>query len=106
MKDSKHRTKKMKKTDRKEITLSFEEKEARRLAKKEQRRQEKAIKQLAELGLDENGQELDNYSLEKYPIREFKFTLPGFHNPVAFNPVVTLIGITSIWGIVTWISST
>jgi hypothetical protein len=30
--------------------------------------------------------------------------LPGFHDPVALNPAVTLIAVACLWGIVLWSS--
>jgi hypothetical protein len=71
---------------------------ARKLAKLEQR--------MAALGLDVNGAPLDNFSLEKYPVRECTFTVPGFAAPVALNPVVTMIGIVGLWGLVLWLTGT
>jgi hypothetical protein len=61
-------------------------------------------KQFAALGLDEHGNELDNFSLLKYPVREWKLTIPGTQEPIALNPAVTLIGVVSLWGIVCWSS--
>jgi hypothetical protein len=72
--------------------------QARKLAKLEQR--------MAALGLDIHGAPLDNFSLEKYPVRERTFTVPGFAAPVALNPVVTLIGILGLWGLVLWLTGT
>jgi hypothetical protein len=75
-----------------------------RRIKKEQRRVKRLAKQLAELGLDENGDPIDNFSLLKYPVREWKFKLPGFHEPIAINPVVTLMAVSCLWGLVWWSS--
>jgi hypothetical protein len=72
--------------------------------KQRQRRAKKMAKRLAALGLDEEGNELDNYSLSKYPVRECKFTLPGMKDDIAINPVVSLIGVGVLWGIVCWYS--
>jgi hypothetical protein len=76
----------------------------KRAAKEKRRRKREArlVKRLAALGLDEHGDELDHYSLQTYPVREWKFTLPGFSDPVALNPVVSLIGLVFIWGVVGW----
>lgn len=70
------------------------------LTQKQRRRAKKMAKRLAALGLDEEGNELDNYSLSKYPVREWKFTLPGMKDDIALNPVVSLIGVSVLWGIV------
>jgi hypothetical protein len=79
--------------------------EDERQRKKEQRRAKRHLaKHLAELGLDENGEPIDNFSLLEYPVREWKFKLPGFHDPVALNPAVTLIAVACLWGIVLWSS--
>jgi hypothetical protein len=74
------------------------------LTQKQRRRAKKMAKRLAALGLDEEGNELDNYSLSKYPVREWKFTLPGMKDDIALNPVVSLIGVGVLWGIVCWYS--
>jgi hypothetical protein len=74
------------------------------LTQKQRRRAKKMVKRLAALGLDEEGNELDNYSLSKYPVREWKFTLPGMKDDIALNPVVSLIGVGVLWGIVCWYS--
>jgi choline-glycine betaine transporter len=63
---------------------------------------EKHKARLEELGLDEYGQPLDAYSILKYPVREWTFTLPGSRETVALNPVVTLMGLVYVWGLVVW----
>jgi hypothetical protein len=79
--------------------------EDERRRKKEQRRAKRHLaKHLAELGLDEHGEPTDNFSLLKYPVREWKFKLPGLHEPIALNPVVTFISVVCLWGIVLWSS--
>jgi hypothetical protein len=75
--------------------------ESRRL-KKEARQREKMIARLAELGLDEHGEKLDNFSLLKYPVREWKFSIPGCSEQIALNPAVTLIGVLVLWSLVGW----
>lgn len=77
--------------------------------RKEERRRKKLIKRaksqaklFAELGLDENGNPFDNFSLLKYPVREWILTLPGLHDPIALNPVVSMLAIVSLWGLVLW----
>jgi hypothetical protein len=70
------------------------------------RQREKMIQRLAALGLDENGEKLDNYSLLKYPVREWMISLPGAAERIAVNPFVTLIGIVLLWGIIGWSGGT
>jgi hypothetical protein len=81
--------------------------------RKEERRRKKLLRQakqqaklFAELGLDENGNPLDNFSLLKYPVREWIVTLPGMNDAIALNPVVTLIGVVLLWGLVVWTTGT
>jgi hypothetical protein len=90
----------------KDIVVLTEAEQERRRLKKLERRAAKAKKHLEELGLDENGEPLDNFSLLKYPVREWKFTVPGSAQHIAINPVVTLIGVCFIWGIVVWNTGT
>lgn len=93
---------KKKKKHRKKNGLTAAEIEERRL-KKEQRRALKVKQHMAELGLDEHGNPLDNYSLLTYPVRECQITVPFLGNqPIALNPVVTLISVGAIWSIVLW----
>jgi choline-glycine betaine transporter len=35
-------------------------------------------------------------------MRFWKFTIPGMHDKVAINPVVTLIGVVCLWSLVVW----
>jgi hypothetical protein len=78
--------------------------EERRRRKKELRRKEKLAAHFAELGLDENGEKLDNFSLLKYPVREWLIAIPGTTEPIALNPIVTLIGIGCLSFIMVWCS--
>lgn len=64
----------------------------------------KHAQKMAELGLDMNGEPLDNYSLAKYPVREWKLHLPGFQGHIVLNPVVNLIGIVCLWAFVAWVA--
>lgn len=50
------------------------------------------------------GHDSDRYEfdMEKYPVREYEVLLPGFQDMVAFNPVVSLIGVTVLWGLSIW----
>lgn len=61
--------------------------------KKELRRAKRLAERLAQLGLDANGDPLDNFSLLTYPVREWKFKVPG---------VVTFICIATLWALVLW----
>lgn len=78
----------------------------RRERKKKERRAQKLAQRFKELGLDENGNELDNFSLLKYPVRECKFRIFGSTEPLALNPVVTLIAVVCLWSIVVWCTGT
>jgi hypothetical protein len=78
--------------------------ESEELTQKQRCRAKKMAKRLAALVPDDEGNELDDYSLSKYPVREWKFTLPGMKDDVALNPVVTLVGVGVLWGIVCWYS--
>jgi hypothetical protein len=104
-----HERRKSKKHDKKSHSISSGEEcdlDDERRRKKEERRAKRLAKHLAELGLDENGDPIDNFSLLKYPVREWKFKLPGFHEPIALNLVVTFIGVVCLWGMVMWSSGT
>jgi hypothetical protein len=81
---------------------SSEYDEERRRRNKMIRRAKKHEKEMAALGLDINGEPLDNYSLSKYPVREWKLTLPGFQGHIALNPLVNLIGLVCLWSVVAW----
>jgi hypothetical protein len=120
--------KRSKRTEGSETSARNEEKdEERHRRKKEMRRQslkdgeksdksrhstkalsqrEKMIQRLAALGLDENGEKLDNYSLLKYPVREWMISLPGAAERIAVNPFVTIIGIVLLWGTIGWSGGT
>jgi hypothetical protein len=105
--EHKKKSKKHDKTRRRSISSAEElDLDDERRRKKEQRRATRLAKHLAELGLDENGDPIDNFSLLKYPVREWKFKLPGFHEPIALNPAVTFIGVVCLWGMVMWSSGT
>jgi hypothetical protein len=80
--------------------------EERRRLKKEARQREKMTARLAELGLDEHGEKLDNFSILKYPVREWIFCLPGSSEHIALNPAVTLMGVLILWGLVGWATGT
>jgi hypothetical protein len=86
---------------------SSNDKEKRRL-RKQLRQAKKLAKQLESLGLDENGNDVDqNFALSDYPVREWTFTFPGMpHETVALNPLVSLIGIVCLWGLVVWYTGT
>lgn len=74
--------------------------EERRRLKHLKRQAQRVVDHFAELGLDEFGQPLDNFSLLKYPVREWKFTLLGCEEAIAINPVVMLIAAVCLWGFV------
>ena len=42
------------------------------------------------------------FDMEKYPVREVEVLLPGCRDMVAFNPVVSLIGVSVLWGLSIW----
>lgn len=93
----KKKSKQSKDLDDAHVSVSVSESEERRL-KKELKRAKKMGERLAELGLDENGEPLDNFSLLKYPVREWKISIPGSRgDQVAFNPVVTMVGMIGLW---------
>jgi hypothetical protein len=46
--------------------------------------------------------DVDDYDMEKYPVREFEFKLSFMEEKIAFNPVVSLIGIVILWGVSIW----
>lgn len=104
---SKNHSKHKKKEDNEERPLTEDElaeREERRREKKNEKRAKKMAEQLEALGLDENGDPLDNFCLSKYPVREWIFKLPHSVEPVALNPVVTLIGVAVLWGVFIWSS--
>jgi len=43
-----------------------------------------------------------DFDIEKYPVREWEFRITGFKDNVAFNPLVSLIGVTLLWGLAIW----
>lgn len=46
--------------------------------------------------------EHDDFSLDRFPVRETVFRLPGFKESIALNPVVSLIGFFFLWGLAIW----
>jgi hypothetical protein len=42
---------------------------------------------------------IDAFDLEKYPIRELRFYIPGLQDPIVFNPMVTLLAVGLLWGV-------
>jgi hypothetical protein len=98
------KTSKTKKQGTPSLTISSDDElgdDERRRQKKEKRRAKRLAKYLADLGLDENGDPIDNFSLLKYPVREWKYKFPG-EEAVAVNPVVAFIGVACLWVIVMW----
>jgi hypothetical protein len=49
---------------------------------------------------------IEDFDLDKYPVREWSFTLPWLTEPIAFNPVVCFIGISMLWGLAIWCMGT
>lgn len=46
-----------------------------------------------------------DFDLDKFPVREFTFQ-PGFlSEPICFNPVVSAIGVSILWGLAIWCMS-
>jgi hypothetical protein len=43
---------------------------------------------------------LEPFDLEKYPIRELQFRIPGLVDPIVINPMVTLVAVALLWGVV------
>jgi hypothetical protein len=39
---------------------------------------------------------------EKFPVREWTFTLPFFSEHISFNPLVSAIGVIALWGLAIW----
>jgi hypothetical protein len=46
--------------------------------------------------------EVEDFDLDKYPVREWSITLPRLNEPIAFNPVVCFIGVSILWGLAIW----
>jgi hypothetical protein len=82
-----------------------EQREQRRHARRVHR---KLVRRMAALGLNEHGQPLDgeHYALSQYPVRECVVILPGFADPIALNPVVTILGVMGLWSMVVWLAGT
>jgi hypothetical protein len=75
--------------------------EKRRLAK-HLRRADKHAKRMQEMGLDANGEPLDNFCLTKHAVREWKFNIPGSRDQVALNPVVFCLSVVCLWSLAIW----
>jgi hypothetical protein len=43
---------------------------------------------------------LEPFDLEKYPIRELRFRIPGLVDPIVINPMVSLVAVALLWGVV------
>jgi hypothetical protein len=43
---------------------------------------------------------IDTFDLDKYPIRELRFYIPGLLDPIVFNPMVSLLAVGLLWGVV------
>ena len=46
--------------------------------------------------------EVEDFDLDKYPVREWKISLPWLSEDIAFNPLVCLLGISMLWGLAIW----
>jgi hypothetical protein len=46
--------------------------------------------------------EVEDFDLDKYPVREWKIRLPWLSEDIAFNPLVCLLGISMLWGLAIW----
>jgi hypothetical protein len=46
--------------------------------------------------------EVEDFDLDKYPVREWKIDLPWLSEDIAFNPLVCFIGISLLWGLAIW----
>ena len=44
----------------------------------------------------------EDFDLESFPVREWSIQIPFLAEPIAFNPVVSLIGVGFLWGIAIW----
>jgi hypothetical protein len=44
----------------------------------------------------------DEYDMDKYPVREIELQFCGMAEKIRFNPVVSLIGISILWGVSIW----
>ena len=51
---------------------------------------------------DNDDEEEDEFDLDKYPVREWKIQLPWLNEPIAFNPLVSGVGVTILWGLAIW----
>ena len=49
--------------------------------------------------------EVEDFDLDKFPVREWSITLPWLNEPIAFNPVVCFIGVSMLWGLAIWCMS-
>jgi hypothetical protein len=49
-----------------------------------------------------NADEVEDFDLDKYPVREWKIRVPWLSEDIAFNPLVCLLGISMLWGLAIW----
>ena len=48
----------------------------------------------------------EDFSLDQYPMREWQINVPWLlEDPIAFNPITSLIGVAALWGIAIWCMS-
>lgn len=43
-----------------------------------------------------------DFDMEKFPVRELEVQFPCFKDVIAFNPLVSLIGVVVLWGLSIW----
>jgi hypothetical protein len=46
--------------------------------------------------------EVEDFDLDKYPVREWKMRFSWMSEDIAFNPLVCLLGISLLWGLAIW----
>jgi hypothetical protein len=49
-----------------------------------------------------NDGHIDTFDIDKYPIRELRFYIPGLQDPIVFNPMVTLLAVGLLWSVATY----
>jgi hypothetical protein len=54
------------------------------------------------LAAQHKADEVEDFDLDKYPVREWSITLPWLTEPIAFNPLVCFIGVSVLWGLAIW----
>ena len=49
--------------------------------------------------------DVEDFDLDKFPVREWSITLPWLSERIAFNPAVCFIGVSILWGLAIWCMS-